>query len=77
MTGQRPGETYRASIAARRPSQFGGGPCSLLVRRIGGRVELIFHGATETAAELPDELAAELVNCVTAARDPNATRPRR
>lgn len=74
MTGQHPGETYRASIQTRRPSEFGGGACYLIVRRIDGRIELIFHGATETAAELTNDQAHEVADCLTTATDPWATR---
>lgn len=48
------GETYRASLDARKP---GGDPCALVILRLPGpdgrpRVWLCHHGAIQTTAEL-------------------------
>ncbi len=64
-------ESYRHAIEARRPSHYGGGACTLLVRRIDGRVELLFHASPETGAILTEGQAVELAQALTAA----ATRP--
>lgn len=58
-------ETYRAAMEARRPADTGGGACTLVVRRIGGRVELLHHGVLSTGAELSDEQARELADHLT------------
>ena len=58
MTGQQPGETYRAVMHARRPDD--GEPCTLIVRRFNGRVELLYHGVLSTGATLSDDEADEL-----------------
>lgn len=72
--GVKPGEaeTYRAAMEARRPADTGGGACTLVVRRLGGRVELLHHGVLSTGAELSDEQARELADYLT-----NATQRRR
>ncbi len=70
MTRQHPGETYRATIAARCPSESGGGACTLILRRVNGRIELLFHGVLSTGAVLTDDDADALTRHVTAARQP-------
>ena len=50
MSLQHPGETYRQAIDARRPSEYGGGACTVLVRRVNGTVELLFHADPRTGA---------------------------
>jgi hypothetical protein len=60
MSPQHPGETYRHAIDARRVPKYGGGACTILVRRVGDRVELLFHAALNTGAALTREEAAEL-----------------
>ena len=67
MSRQRPGESYRHAIDARRPSEYGGGACTILVRRIGDRVELLFHAALNTGAALTREEAAEPSDALRAA----------
>jgi hypothetical protein len=62
-----PAETYRAALWARRPPETGGGACTLLVRRVGGRVQLLFHAVLPTGAELTDEQALELARYLTEA----------
>ncbi|MPZ64281.1 MAG: hypothetical protein GEU83_01715 [Pseudonocardiaceae bacterium] len=66
MTAQHPGETYRATIETRRPAETGGGMCTLIVRRVAGRVQLLHHGVLSTGAELTDDEAHELAGYVTA-----------
>lgn len=62
-----PRETYRAGIEARRTTEAGGGVCTLLVRRVDGRVELLYHAALSTGAELSDDQAVELAEHLTEA----------
>ncbi|MQA13004.1 MAG: hypothetical protein GEV09_02230 [Pseudonocardiaceae bacterium] len=62
-----PGESYRAVIEARRPVDTGGGACTLTVRCINGRVELLHHGVLSTGATLTDEQANELAAHLTSA----------
>ncbi|MQA16390.1 MAG: hypothetical protein GEV09_20260 [Pseudonocardiaceae bacterium] len=65
-------ETYRAAIETRRPADCGGGTCTLLVRRVDGRVQLLHHGVLSTGAELSDDQARELVGYLTAATQPRS-----
>lgn len=60
MSSQHPGETFRCAIDARRITGYGGGACTLLVRRVGDRVELLFHAVPETGAVLTGEQAVQL-----------------
>lgn len=60
-------ETYRAAIEARRPVDTGGGTCTLLVRRVGGRVQLLHHAVLPTGAELTEDQARELAGYLTEA----------
>lgn len=60
MSPQHPGETFRHAIDARRVAEFGGGACTILVRRVGDRVELLFHAALNTGAALTREETSEL-----------------
>lgn len=62
-----PVETYRAAIEARRPADTGGGACTLLVRRVGGRVQLLHHAVPPTGAELTEDQARELAGYLTEA----------
>lgn len=63
-----PVETYRAALEARRPVDTGGGgACTLLVRRVGGRVQLLHHAVLPTGAELTDDQARELAGYLTEA----------
>ncbi len=61
-------ETYRAVLRARRPVDAGGGACTLIVRRVNGRIELLHHGVLSTGAVLTDDEADELAGRLTAAR---------
>lgn len=60
MSPQHPGEPYRHAIDARRVREYGAGACTILVRRVGDRVELLFHAALNTGAALTREEASEL-----------------
>ncbi len=60
-------ETYRAVIEARRTVDTGGGACTLTVRRVDGRVQLLHHGVLSTGAALTDEQAHELAGYLAAA----------
>lgn len=62
-----PVETYRAAIEARRPVDTGGGACTPLVRRVGGRVQLLHHAVLPTGAELTEDQARELAGYLTEA----------
>jgi allophanate hydrolase subunit 2 len=70
VTGE---ETYRAVIEARRPTDTGGGACTLTVRRVDGRVQLLHHGVLSTGAVLSDEQAHELAGYLVSAtrREPS------
>ncbi|MPZ66731.1 MAG: hypothetical protein GEU83_14875 [Pseudonocardiaceae bacterium] len=61
-------ETYRAVLHARRPVDVGGEACTLIVRRVNGRIELLHHGVLSTGAMLTDDQADELARRLTAAR---------
>ena len=60
MSPQHPGEAFRCAIDARRVTGHGGGACTLLVRRVGDRVELLFHAVPEIGAVLTFGQAAQL-----------------
>jgi hypothetical protein len=64
---QHPGESYRHAIDARRPSAYGGGTCTVLVRCIDGRVELLFHACPETGAVMTPAQAIEIAEALTEA----------
>ncbi len=61
-------ETYRAVLCTRRPVDIGGEACTLIVRRVNGRIELLHHGVLSTGAVLTDDEADELAGRITAAR---------
>jgi hypothetical protein len=67
VSRQHPGESYRHAIDVRRPSEYGGGTCTVLVRRIDGRVELLFHACPETGAVLSPAQAVEIAAALTEA----------
>jgi hypothetical protein len=67
VSRQHPGESYRHAIDARRPSAYGGGTCTVLVRRIDGRVELLFHACPETGAVMTPAQAIEIAEALTEA----------
>lgn len=61
------GETYRAHIRASMPFEAGGEACTLIVLRVGGRVQLLHHGVFRTAADLTVAQAVELAGMLTVA----------
>ncbi len=65
MTGA--AESYRHALETRRPAGNGGGTCTLLVRRVNGHIELLYHAAVSTGAELSDDQAVELAEHLTRA----------
>lgn len=62
-------ETYRQALEARRVQEYGGGACTLLVRRIDGDVEVLFHAVPETGAVLTHQQATELAYALLAATE--------
>jgi hypothetical protein len=60
VSSQHPGEIFRHAIDARCVREYGSRACTILVRRVGDRVELLFHAALNTGAALTREEAAEL-----------------
>jgi hypothetical protein len=73
VSRQHPGESYRHAIDARRPNEYGGGTCTVLVRRIDGRVELLFHACPETGAVLSSAQAVEIATALTVAAENRST----
>ena len=61
------GETYRAHIRANMPVEAGGEACTLIILRVGRRVQLLHHGVFRTAADLTAAQAVELAGMLTAA----------
>jgi len=62
-------ETYRAHVCAAMPVEAGGEACTLIVRRVGNRVQLLHHGVFRTAADLTGAQAVELAGMLTAASE--------
>lgn len=62
-------ETHRFALDVRRPSEFGGGMCTVLVRRISGRVELLFHASPETGAVMTPAQAIQIAQALTTAAE--------
>jgi len=60
-------ESHRHAVAARRPFAAGGGACTVLVCRVGDRVELAHHAAAETSAALTPGQAVEVAAALAAA----------
>jgi hypothetical protein len=58
---------HRHVIDARRPIQYGGGACNLLLRTVDGNVELLFHATPQTGAVLTRAQAVELAQALTVA----------
>lgn len=69
MSAQHPGESYRGVIAARCTAD-GGGPCTLIVRRVADRIELLFHGVVSTGADMSEIQADELTGHLMGATRP-------
>ena len=63
----------RHVIDARRPIQYGGGACNLLLRSVNGHVELLFHATPQTGAVLTRQQAVELAQALTVAADSEET----
>jgi hypothetical protein len=64
---QHPGETYRHAIEARRPREYDGGACTVLVRRVDSTVELLFHADPRTGAVMTSAQAIEVARALTEA----------
>jgi hypothetical protein len=64
---QHPGETYRHAIDTRRPSEYGGEACTVLVRRVDATVELLFHADPRTGAVMTPAQAIEVAQALTEA----------
>ena len=60
-------ETHRFALDARRPSEFGGGMCTVLVRRVDNRVELLFHASPQTGAVMTPAEAILIAQALTTA----------
>ena len=70
-------ETHRFALDARRPSEFGGGTCTVLVRRVDNRVELLFHASPQTGAVMtPAEAMLIAQALATAAGKPGSASDR-
>ena len=59
-------EKYRARVLAAMPVEASGEACTLIVRRVGNRVQLLHHGVFRTAADLTGAQAVELAGMLTA-----------
>ncbi len=68
-------ETHRFALDARRPSEFGGGMCTLLVRRVNDRVELLFHASPETGAVMTTAQAVMIAQALTTAAENRRSAP--
>ncbi|TCP57278.1 hypothetical protein EV191_1011232 [Tamaricihabitans halophyticus] len=62
-------ETFRHALVAQLPFQSGGGACTVLVRRVGGDVQLLFHAVLDTTAVLTKKQVEELVDALTKAAE--------
>ncbi len=51
------------------PVEAGGEACTLIVRRVGNRVQLLHHGVFRTAADLTGAQAVELAGMLTVASE--------
>jgi hypothetical protein len=60
-------DKYRHVVAAKRPYEFGGGLCNVLIRRVHDHVELLFHADPRTGALLSPEQAVEAAQALTEA----------
>ena len=64
-----PHESHRHAIDAQRPSEYGGGRCTLLVRRLNDQIELLFHATPETGAIMTPTQAVEIGQALIAAAE--------
>lgn len=70
-------ETHRFALDARRPSEFGGGMCTVLVRRVNNRVELLFHASPQTGAVMTPAEAILIAQALTTAAGKPSSAPDR
>lgn len=68
-------EAHRFAVDARRHSEFGGGMCTVLVRRIDDRVELLFHASPETGAVMTPAQAILMAQALTTAAENRGPTP--
>jgi hypothetical protein len=67
----------RHVIDARRPIQYGGGACNLLLLHSNEHVELLFHATPQTGAVMTSAQAVELAQALTTAvKSHQTTAPR-
>jgi hypothetical protein len=69
LSRQHPGETYRHAFDVRRPSEYGDGACTVLVRCVHGQVELLFHADPTTGAVMTPAQAAQIAAALTEAAE--------
>ena len=62
-------ESHRHAIDAQRPLEYGGGRCTLLVRRLNDQIELLFHATPETGAIMTPAQALEMAKALTTAAE--------
>jgi hypothetical protein len=60
-------DKYRHVVEAKRPYEFGGGLCNVLIRRVNDHIELLFHADPRTGALLSREQAVEAAQALTQA----------
>lgn len=72
-----PRDSHRFALEARRPSEYGGGACTLLVRLVNGQVELLFHAIPQTGAIMTPTQAIEIAHALTKAAENRDTAPDR
>jgi hypothetical protein len=51
-------------VEAKRPYEFGGGLCNILIRRVNDHVELLFHADPRTGALLSTDQAIEIAQAL-------------
>jgi hypothetical protein len=51
-------------VEAKRPYEFGGGLCNVLIRRVNDHIELLFHADPRTGALLTGEQAVEVAQAL-------------
>jgi hypothetical protein len=68
---------HRHVIDARRPIQYGGGACNLLLLNGDEHVELLFHATPQTGAVMTPAQAAELAQALTTLANHQTTAPKR
>jgi hypothetical protein len=68
-------ESHRCALEARRLFEYGGGACTLLVRRLNDQVQLLFHADPRTGAALTPAQAVEIAHALTKAAGSCGTLP--